>query len=190
MSNDYMADLCDKLLGVDRNDPLTMKITKKVKFSDPDVCKPFLVGFCPHLTFSNTKSDVGPCPRRIHEDSLRDDFYREGERYRNDYEVEFFGILHRMIQDLQRKIKKAQSRLEARPTSEAVEQLLNPEKDEFEERRAIVDVQIKALIQKMEEFVERGKMKEVQEINGQLEVLRAEMMRIKMVRDIAFALLI
>ena len=116
MSNDYMADLCDKLLGVDRNDPLTMKITKGVQFFEPDVCKPFLVGFCPHLTFSNTKSDVGPCPRRVHEESLREEFEQKGGSYRCDYEIEFFGILHRMIQDLQRKIRKAQSRLEAKPT--------------------------------------------------------------------------
>ena len=182
MSNDYMADLCDKLLGVDRNDPLTMKITKKIKFSDHEVCKPYLVGFCPHLTFSNTKSDVGPCPRKVHEDSIREQFLAEGERYREDYEIEFFGILHRMVQDLQRKIRKAQSRLEAKPSNE-VEHLLNPEKDEFEERRAILDVQMRNLIKKMEEAAEHGKMKEVQEINVQLEILRAEMSRIAMAEE-------
>ena len=78
------------------------------------------------------------------------------------------------------RIRKAQSRLEAKATEE-VELLLNPEKDEFEERKAILDVQMKTLIKKMEEYGEIGKITEAQEINSQLEILRAEMGRIKSV---------
>lgn len=36
-SNEYFSDICDKLLGIHRNDPLSMKITKGVKYNDPYV---------------------------------------------------------------------------------------------------------------------------------------------------------
>ena len=38
----------------------------RIKFSDPSVCRPMLLGLdCPHTLFRNTKSDLGPCPAQL-----------------------------------------------------------------------------------------------------------------------------
>ncbi|PIO59970.1 hypothetical protein TELCIR_18550 [Teladorsagia circumcincta] len=34
-----------------------------VMLNDPDICKYYIVGFCPHDMFVNTKADLGACPR-------------------------------------------------------------------------------------------------------------------------------
>ena len=178
MSNEYLAEFCDRLLGVERNDPLHMQITKKLKFSDEEVCKDYLLGLCPYLLLCNTKSDLGPCPKRVHDESLRESFELEGERWRESFELSLFSSLHRIIGDLQKKIRKAQARLETK-ASEEVEQLLNPEKDEMQERKATLEVQMKILISQLEEYAEKGCMKEVQELNARLDALRAESQRVQ-----------
>ena len=52
---DYARKLLDELMGPNRNGD--QKIFKK--YWDDDVCKHFLVDFCPHDLFVNTKSDLG-----------------------------------------------------------------------------------------------------------------------------------
>lgn len=178
MSNEYLADYCDQLLGVNRNDPLSKKITKRVQFYDSDVCKSFIVGFCPFQIFANTKSDMGTCPKRYHDESLRDQYRREGRDYVEKYELDYLEVVYRLIAELQRKIRKAEQRLETKATEE-VELLLNPEKDEFQERRAIIDIQMKDLIKRMEECGEQGKIAEAQECNSRLELLKTELGRIQ-----------
>lgn len=103
MSNEYLADICDKLLGVNRNDPLKQQVTKGVKFYDAEVCKDFLVFFCPHLLFANTKSDLGPCPKKFHDEALKEQFLAHGEKYRAEYESKFFEYISYIIAELQRK---------------------------------------------------------------------------------------
>jgi hypothetical protein len=42
----------------------------KKKFTDADVCKFYLCGFCPYEEFQRTKHDVGPCPM-VHDDHCK-----------------------------------------------------------------------------------------------------------------------
>lgn len=43
---------------------------EKKKFTDADVCKYYICGFCPFEEFLRTKHDVGPCPN-VHDDSCK-----------------------------------------------------------------------------------------------------------------------
>ena len=54
-------EMCDKLLGKQRDIPPKWQTNVKVTFSSRDVCKASLVGLCPNKLFVNTKSDMGPC---------------------------------------------------------------------------------------------------------------------------------
>lgn len=38
----------------------------------PQVCKYFLVKFCPHDLFTNTKADLGPCKFSTHDVKIRE----------------------------------------------------------------------------------------------------------------------
>ena len=51
--------ILDELLGPDRNKPASQRGTGGVKFYDSNVCRLYLVDFCPYETFLNTKSDLG-----------------------------------------------------------------------------------------------------------------------------------
>ncbi|ETW28130.1 hypothetical protein PFFCH_04481 [Plasmodium falciparum FCH/4] len=51
-----MRSLLDSLMGKDRNETDSKK---KYSFKDENVCKYYLIDFCPHDLFPNTKSDIG-----------------------------------------------------------------------------------------------------------------------------------
>ena len=53
--------MLDQLMGAERNVRLEERTGKTKQFSDPDVCKYFLCGICPHDLFKGTKSDLGVC---------------------------------------------------------------------------------------------------------------------------------
>jgi hypothetical protein len=56
---DRIRHALDELMGKDRDMPLSQKARKNDNFDDPDVCKYFLIAFCPHELFPNTKADLG-----------------------------------------------------------------------------------------------------------------------------------
>ncbi|KAF6140406.1 hypothetical protein GIB67_013175 [Kingdonia uniflora] len=69
---DAQRALLDELMGAARN--LTdeeKKGFREVCWDDRDVCGSYMVRFCPHDLFVNTKSDLGPCPR-IHDQKLKE----------------------------------------------------------------------------------------------------------------------
>ncbi len=49
-------------MGKDRNINLSLK--QKDHYSDPEVCKNFLVAICYNDLFPNTEYDEGLCPKR------------------------------------------------------------------------------------------------------------------------------
>ena len=46
-------------MGKDRDLSIKQKYGQKKHFSDDKVCKFYLLDFCPHDLFPNTKSDLG-----------------------------------------------------------------------------------------------------------------------------------
>lgn len=89
-----LSALLDSLMGSDRNEPL--KVRKS--FKDPDVCHFYVLDFCPHDLFPNTKSDLGPCQNK-HSDSYKTEFLADPdhEYYQWKYEEEFIGERDREI---------------------------------------------------------------------------------------------
>lgn len=69
---DAQRALLDELMGAARN--LTeeeRKGYKEISWDDREVCAFYMVRFCPHDLFVNTRSDLGPCPR-IHDQKLKE----------------------------------------------------------------------------------------------------------------------
>lgn len=89
----YLAIL-DSLMGADRNSVAAMDGGSKATFKSSDVCHFYLLDFCPHDLFPNTKSDLGPCPKK-HSDAFREQFLADPEHdyYARRYEREFIGTL-------------------------------------------------------------------------------------------------
>ena len=56
---------------------------------------------------------------------------------------------------------------------------VNPENDAAEEKRALLDLQIREALQKIEAMGERGEIQAAQELSSQVELWRAEVDRLK-----------
>nr|CAH8832598.1 unnamed protein product [Trichobilharzia regenti] len=70
--------LLDELMGKNRN-AVNGEISGGPHWSDDDVCKFYLCGFCPHDLFVNTKTDLGQCPRS-HDERMRES-YKKSSRF-------------------------------------------------------------------------------------------------------------
>ncbi|CAG8701760.1 7203_t:CDS:2 [Dentiscutata erythropus] len=160
---DYQRQLLEELMA-------PFESSAKHNFWDDSVCKHFLVKFCPNSLFTNTKSDLGPCTK-IHDEKLRQQFQDSPERGKYGYEIKFYDYLQSLCNDLDKKIRKGNDRLNVRPD----DTLLNPNKDEKEERMIILDVKIKELLVKIEEAGEEGRVQEAQSLTKEVETLQKDL---------------
>ena len=113
----------DNLMGKDRNLPIKEQILKKKHFDDPDVCKFFLIGFCPHELFTYVKSsNIGECRYR-HDQQFKISFESDPNReyYQIKYEESLISFLESITSELDMKIKRCLERIELPPP----EQVLN-----------------------------------------------------------------
>jgi hypothetical protein len=70
MATSQIASMLDELMGRNRNFAPDDASAKELKWTDSDVCKYYIVQFCPHDLFTNTKADLGTCGK-IHDDALK-----------------------------------------------------------------------------------------------------------------------
>ncbi|RYP55127.1 hypothetical protein DL768_000246 [Monosporascus sp. mg162] len=103
--------LLEQLMG----GPQTSRAAQ-LSLTDPKVCRSFLVGTCPHDLFTNTKQDLGPCPRMPPE-SLKAEYESLPDAQRRDlrFEYDYLRDLSKYIDDCNRRIDAAQRRLEKTP---------------------------------------------------------------------------
>ncbi|KDN53433.1 LUC7-domain-containing protein [Tilletiaria anomala UBC 951] len=94
--------------------------TENLHFTDVKVCKNFLCGVCPHDLFSNTKVDLGPCPKS-HNPRLKDEYnaaLAKKERYPT-FELEHEQNVISFMADIDRKIAANKRRLDQTPEETA-----------------------------------------------------------------------
>jgi DNA repair exonuclease SbcCD ATPase subunit len=84
--------------------------------TDPKVCRSYLVGTCPHDLFTNTKQDLGSCPK-VHSEALKAEYEAlpEPERKKYGFEYDYMRDLQKYIDECNRRIDAAQRRLEKTP---------------------------------------------------------------------------
>ncbi|RPA87521.1 LUC7-domain-containing protein [Ascobolus immersus RN42] len=102
--------LLEQLMGASTSTP-----TSTLAITDPKVCRSFIVGTCPHDLFTNTKFDLGSCPK-IHSEALKSEYERklpESKSY--GFEWDYQRELQKIIDDCNRRIDAAQRRLEKTP---------------------------------------------------------------------------
>lgn len=151
--------LLDALMGAERNSDLRMDDQKTTKhYTDPDVCKNFICGLCPHVLFDNTRMDMGDCPLK-HSEVLRVDYeLSKGAKGAVSYDRYLFHTLVQMVGDCDRKIERAQERLRAEAPDDP--------------NNSNLTSAIQALCAKAEELGEQGKINESMEVFAQAEELK------------------
>ncbi|KAK9465422.1 hypothetical protein V1512DRAFT_265862 [Lipomyces arxii] len=107
--------LLEQLMGADALAGRTSK-RQEISLTDPRVCKSYLVGTCPHDLFTNTKQDLGLCPK-IHSEGQKAEYLRERDNGRDfsSFEFDYLRDLEKYVLDCNRRIDAAQRRLERTP---------------------------------------------------------------------------
>lgn len=151
---DNARQLLDELMGRNRN---ALGKTEILNCFNTEFCQYYLVKFCPHDLFVNTRADLGQCPK-LHDDEAKrlfDETPRTGIKKRQ-YEDEFLRFCSNMINEVDRKIIKGKQRL----------LLMNKNGElpvsKFQEQINILNDRIKKLVGEAEEAGIRGDVEQAQ----------------------------
>ena len=159
----------DNLMGKDRNLPIKEQILKKKHFDDPDVCKFFLIGFCPHELFTYVKSsNIGECHYR-HDQQFKISFESDPnkENYQIKYEEDLISFLESITSELDIKIKRCLERIEMPPP----EQVLNKDAQiELEN----LDKEITEKISEAEHLGEMGLIEQSEKLMKEIEQIKIQ----------------
>ncbi|GAD97488.1 U1 snRNP splicing complex subunit (Luc7), putative [Paecilomyces variotii No. 5] len=88
----------------------------QLSITDPKICRSYLVGTCPHDQFTNTKQDLGPCPK-VHSEGLKAEYEAASpsEKAKWGFEFDYMRDMQKYIEECDRRIDTAQKRLEKTP---------------------------------------------------------------------------
>ena len=86
----------------------------QLSMTDPKICRSYLVGTCPHDLFTNTKQDLGPCPK-VHSEPLKGEFETAENKSKYGFEYDYMRDMQKYIDECNRRIDAAQRRLEKTP---------------------------------------------------------------------------
>lgn len=169
---DAQRALLDELMGSARN--LTeeeRKGYKETTWDDKDVCGFYMVRFCPHDLFVNTRSDLGQC-LKIHDPKLKESFESSPrhDSYVPKFEADLAHFCEKLVMDLDRKVRRGRERLdqdvEVPPPP--------PVPVEKSEQLSVLEEKIKNLLEQVESLGEAGKVDEAEALMRKVDVLNAE----------------
>lgn len=106
--------LLDQLMGDSFSS--TPSKTANLSLTSPQVCRSYLAGTCPHDLFTNTKQDLGPCPK-FHAEPLKLEYdaLTKPEKDKLGFEWDYMRDMQRYVDECNRRIDGAQRRLEKTP---------------------------------------------------------------------------
>ncbi|CAD2111336.1 U1 snRNA associated protein, putative [Plasmodium vinckei] len=163
------ASLLDSLMGKDRNE---MASKRNYSFKDENVCKYYLIDFCPHDLFPNTKSDIGRC-KSIHAEILKEQLENDEnyKYYLAKYQQKFMRKLEDIIQMADIKIERSKEKL--KHLSE------NPKSiDDKKEKIESINSHICDLLKQAEKAGEDGDITKATSLNNQVTTLQAEIKKL------------
>ncbi|KAF7294773.1 hypothetical protein MIND_01014900 [Mycena indigotica] len=140
-------------------------------WSDDKVCRNFLCGTCPHTLFTNTKMDLGACPKS-HTERLKADYNEAKSKDPNDpiharFQLEYESNIFSFVDECDRRIRAAHRRLEKTPEENAKTTNLMREIGEIE-------LAIQGGTEKIEQLGEQGKVEESMREMAAIEALKNE----------------
>ena len=86
----------------------------QLSITDPKICRSYIVGTCPHDLFTNTKQDLGPCPK-VHSEPLKSEYEASPDKSKHGFEYDYMRDMQKYIDECNRRIDAAQRRLEKTP---------------------------------------------------------------------------
>jgi hypothetical protein len=134
-----------------------MNIQIKINFFLLQFCQYYMVKFCPHDLFVNTRADLGTCPK-LHDDEAKRLFDEARPSLRKtQYQDEFLRFCSNMINEVDRKIQKGKQRLLLMNNKESVKPI-----SKQQEQINNMDAKINKLVREAEEAGTRGDVDQAQ----------------------------
>ena len=160
----------DELLGSNRNgDGIDMAVKD---FRDDDVCKMSLVGLCPYTLFSNTREDIGTCPK-IHHEKLNLSY----DKVKDTQNFGFEEDLEHYLADFIAKCERANETRKRRRIADGIDSQ-NPEELAKETELAVIIMRnsnlMRDLMEETEKLAEAGDLDASMEAMSKIETLRNE----------------
>ncbi|CAI5441171.1 unnamed protein product [Caenorhabditis angaria] len=163
-ARDAMAAMLDELMGPKRN--VKLGEDTKVTFDDPEICAYYLVGFCPHEMFVNTKADLGACTL-VHDDNLRR-MYPTSEEFRKiGFEKRLLRYLVHLEEDNNRRIRKNKEKLMG--MDHLGKNKNNEEQTRTKKDIELIEADLKIIIREAEEAGNNGNVTKCQELVAKCE---------------------
>ncbi|KAI5476253.1 RNA-binding protein Luc7-like 2 [Pseudohyphozyma bogoriensis] len=92
---------------------------------DPKACRPYIAGICTHDLFTNTKMDLGACPR-THSQKVKNEYealVKQAEDEKDEHKIhqlnnlkmDYEKVIFGFVDECDRRIRAAQRRLEKTP---------------------------------------------------------------------------
>jgi len=174
MASKEIAAMLDALMGRNRNAELGAG-GKQPTWEDDGVCHYFVVDFCPHDLFTNTKSDLGACPN-IHDKGMKEAFTGAPMSTKKEqYMDTFLRMGMRMLSDADTKIKRAKERLVQDYREQLARNGVTPaQQEEIEMKIEVLTEKINKLVKEAEDAGEKGEVEEAQGILKLSEQLKEE----------------
>jgi len=140
-------------------------------WDDAKVCRNFLCGTCPHALFTNTKMDLGVCPKS-HTERLKTEFNAARQANPSDpiftqFQSEYERNIFTFVDECDRRIRAAHRRLEKTPEENKKTTNLMREIGEIE-------LAIQGGTEKIETLGEQGKVDESMREMAAIEALKSE----------------
>jgi len=178
MASKEIAAMLDALMGRGRNLEPGAEF-KAPSWEDDGVCRYFLVQFCPHDLFTNTKADLGACPD-AHDPDIKEAYTQaKHSRKKEDFEEEFLRFSQRLLSDVAMKIKRSKERLLLDQREQLAANGISPaQQEEIEMKVEILTEKINGLVEKAEEAGNQGDVEEAQgilKLSDQLKEEREEL---------------
>jgi len=179
MASKEIAMMLDELMGRNRNSDPNEK-QEELTWESRGVCPYFLVDYCPHELFTNTKADLGACSK-IHNDALKHDYVAASDTHPKKIECQedMLRIAQRLVGDLQTKIRWDMRRSKERMTLTVMEQQaangVSPQQqEEIESKVNILTDKINELVTQAETAGNAGDIEEAQGLLKLCDTLKEE----------------
>jgi hypothetical protein len=145
----------DALMGTTRNE----SGSRAQKFTDPEICRSYCSGLCPHDLFTNTKKDMGACPK-LHSLPMKQLYEQERKNKDYGFEKELARILYDLIVECDRECERQNNKLKETEEEKLLEDPIN---------RQLSELQSQA-----DRLGEEGKIDEYLKVNSQMDLLKAK----------------
>lgn len=166
---DAQRALLDQLMGPNRN-RISGKETD-AHWDDDNVCPWFLISFCPHDLFKNTKEDLGSC-NKLHSPVLAEEFEAQPEKVKNRKKSKYLRFLESLVAKGDSRIQRAKDRLQLQLPSNYAEAKQRKQIQELETEVNLLEKQVESL-------GEAGKVQEAQAALRKQEVLKNQLTHLR-----------